>query len=139
MTNHEDAMSLTEYIGVLGITAQVVRGADGPLPGTWPHDARIHCWTVTLRRPGHVMVTPWYAGYNMPDPPTAEIVLDTLLQEADLLEAARDYDDWCDELGWADVARRAETRDSYRRAQRQREQLMDFLGEHYENLLWNVS
>src|SRR5688572_8674455 len=66
-------------------------------------------WTVTLRYEVHRLTVPFYksSGHNGAKPDAAE-VLNCLVSDSLLYENARDFEDFCSELGLDTDSRKAE-------------------------------
>lgn len=90
-------------------------------------------WTVVLRYQGRRMTVPFYTGSGWTREPTAADVVDCLCSDASGIECARDFDDWCSDLGMDTDSRKAER--IYRQSERQTAALRRLLGADYDDVV----
>jgi hypothetical protein len=102
-------------------------------------------WKVTLTRTDsegrrHHLSTQFFTGYGlrerMPDGPSAEDVLESMLLDASGYENAQGFADWCSEYGYDSDSRKAEA--VYRATGKQTEKLRKFLGDAYKAYVWET-
>lgn len=115
------------------ITAEVTYGNNAEPLSEHPMDP----WTVVLKRGRRKMTVPFWTGIVWSKEPTSEDVLNGLLIEADGFENASGFEDWCNEYGYDADSRKAEK--TYKAVERNAQRLSRFLGEKYEDYLWNTA
>lgn len=125
---------LRERIAEDGITAEATM-TDAP---AWAdRDWQANWYRVTLTYDGRTLVTPFGMGTGLTEEPDAATVLNSLTSDATGIENARgSFDEWAGEYGYDTGSRKAEA--SWRQAQEQTDTLRAFLGERYDDYLWNT-
>jgi hypothetical protein len=100
----------------------------------WDHDA----WSVTLRQHDGtdrtLRITYRMGTGHHGAAPDLLTVLDSLLSDACTVDNARDFEDWCSELGFDPDSRKAER--IYRASERQTDRVKSFLGADYDTYLY---
>jgi hypothetical protein len=125
--------TIQERITELGISATITEGTD-ELP---PFEMKGSIgWTVTLHLEGRRMTTPFWQGPAVKDPPDAATVLDCLVSDATTIEDTPTFEDWAVELGFNPDSIRAYR--TWQAVGHQTRRLRQFLGEHYDALLWDT-
>lgn len=132
-----ESMTLDQFIEQykIGIKAQYIdRQKDDD---NWDSDV----WKVTLTRknPRRSMTLIFRMGIGHDGkPPIVADVLSCITSDAASIEAARDFEDFADELGYSSDSRKAER--IYKACQQQTRKLKRFLDDPdvYELLLWDV-
>ena len=125
--------TIHERISELGIRAAIKGGTD-----KWPpfEIKGSTGWTVTLRLEGRRMSTPFWQGPAIKGQPDAATVLDCMVSDAATIEDAPEFEDWAAELGYDSDSLHAYH--TWQAVTRQTRRLRQFLGEHYDALLWDT-
>ena len=106
----------------------------------WP----AHHYKVTLKRDKTIegervrrqLTTYFSMGYGISHEPYAHDVIDCLASDAAGWHNARDFNDWCGDYGYdTDSIRALRT---YETLQKQAKHLQRFMGDLYDDLLWNT-
>lgn len=131
--------TIQEFIERNGITAKVTIIENHPSidwSDSW--NATAHHWYVTLKRTSDKrrMTVIFHTGSALHEAPTTADVLDNVASDASTVENARDFSDWCNELGYDTDSRKAER--IYKATVRQTERLKAFIGAPYQELLWDI-
>lgn len=122
--------TLAEFMAEHGIAGTIVEGSTEP--PTWSGADK--SWTVTFRMADRELVTSFFGGILV-DNITLTQVLDTLLGDANTVEAAPTLHEWLRELDMEPTAR---NRTIFRAAQKQTAKVKAFLGDLYATALWEV-
>ena len=129
-----DTVSIEQMVRINLITMATEQTDSNP---SMPDAENMDHWKCVLRRPGHNMTVYFSMGYgHNGKKPTAADVLDCLASDASTIENTRGFEDWCLDLGYDTDSRKAEK--TFKTCEHQSKQLRSFMGEHYENLLWNT-
>jgi hypothetical protein len=138
MTTHTEPITLKQFIGRESITIESQMVDRNPNMDS--SDRMDHYKCKLSRRFGNVqraMTVYFSMGLALCREPTVEDVLDCLASDASTVDNAKSFEDWCSELGYDTDSRKAER--TYRACERQREKLMQFLGQAaYDQLVWNT-
>jgi hypothetical protein len=95
-------------------------------------------YRCTISRPDKRRMTVFYSkghGHNGV-PPTALEVINCLADDAAMIENARDFNDFCAELGYDTDSRQAER--TYKACQQQTDRLKSLFGHAYHDLLYGT-
>lgn len=109
-------------------------------PAPWGDHSTADGWKVTLLRTGadgrsHRLTVPFWKGVaHHGAEPSALEVMECLCSDATSIENARDFADWCGDLGYDADSRRAEK--TFLACQRIRDRLAQFLGDEFETFLY---
>lgn len=126
---------LTKFIRDKQITMRARRVAKNPYMADDSHTTR-H-FLCTFRRPDHCQISVHFSqGSGWSTDPTVEDVLDCLASDSATIDNARNFEDWCGELGFDTDSRKAEK--SYKACQRQDDKLRAFMGADFQTLLYEV-
>jgi len=98
------------------------------IPEGWARDS--HPWKVTLRYQGRQLTVPFFMGSALDREPTAADVLSCLVSDANAVEQARDFEDFCHDFGYDTDSRKAEK--IYRQLETQAPKVRRFLGDDFE-------
>lgn len=97
-------------------------------------------WDVILLRVGDTgsvsLKTTFFTGDITA--PTAELVMKALLNDASTFVNTDGFEEWAAELGYTNQDEREYYRELYARVEEQTEQLQRFLGEDYDDYLWET-
>ncbi|MCK9460691.1 MAG: hypothetical protein M0R80_13715 [Proteobacteria bacterium] len=93
-------------------------------------------YKVVLKMDNRQLTTYFSQGYGISGEPTAESVLNCLASDTSGFENARNFEDWANEYGYDTDSRKAER--IYRVIERQTKQLKRFLGDKYDELLYDT-
>jgi hypothetical protein len=92
----------------------------------WEH----YAMTCLLKYERRSLKTPFMQGTAHADEPTAAEVLACLISDAQSVESARSFEDWCGDLGYDSDSRKAEA--TYKACEATGGKLRRFLGEDYD-------
>jgi hypothetical protein len=115
------------------VRIQVERVDQNPVMADWK-DA--NHFKVTLKMDRRQLTTYFSQGYGISGEPDAASVLYCLASDAAGYENARNFEDWASEYGYDTDSRKAER--IYKVVERQTKKLKNFLGDKYEELLWET-
>lgn len=94
-------------------------------------------WRVTLRYCGRQLSTYFSMGPALCHEPTAADVLSCLISDASTVDGARNFSEWCADLGYSDDSIRAER--TYRTIEYQSRKLRAFLGSDFNTIAEQVA
>lgn len=128
--------TLQQFINRHGITADVEYTDTNPNM----EDSRypMNHWKVTLRRsnPRRQMTVLFSTGLGISGQPDADDVLNCIISDAAGIENAQGFEDWASEYGYDEDSRKAER--IYKACQREARKLSQFLGDEYDDALWDT-
>jgi hypothetical protein len=127
-------MTMRAFLEAYPVTLEILDGPDYQRDAEqWEHNA----YRVELRHEARTMVSPWRQGILCVGDPTVERVLDSIASDCASVENARDFADWCDEVGYDTDSRKAEA--TYYECREQARKLRAMLGDKAaKELLWEV-
>lgn len=100
------------------------------LPADWAPDA--HPYKCTLRFERRTLTVPFYCGSGVTTEPDASDVLSCLCSDAMSVENARDFADWCSDMGTNTDSRKAEA--TYKACAKLAPKLRRFLGDRFDEV-----
>jgi hypothetical protein len=93
-------------------------------------------WKCTIRRGNKQLTTYFSQGSAHTKEPTLADILDCLASDAAGIDNARDFEDWCAELGYDPDSRKAEK--TFKVCEKQAESLKRLFGEDFKTLLYET-
>jgi hypothetical protein len=128
-----EMISIVDRIKDNGITMKVSRVDSNPAMSDFNGDH----WKCVIRMGKKRMTLIFSQGYAYKGAePELENVLDCLLSDASILENAPNFEDYCNEFGYDSDSRKAEK--GFKALERQVLKLQNFLGEKYEEFVFNT-
>lgn len=127
--------TLQDFISTNGITMDVRRCRTSRSP--FMSDPGMSHWGCVITAPSGYLTVTFSQGSAHVGEPSLESVLDCLASDAASVENARDFDDWCAELGFDTDSRKAYA--CWELTRQQTTDLENALGDAlYRELLWDI-